>query len=378
MAYSALLSPLTIGNMRLPNRVIMAPLTRMRSADSAGVKQGLGGNATQMMVEYYTQRVSAGMIITEATDVSPSAKGYAGTPAIYTDEQVAAWREVTKRIHQAGGRIGMQLWHTGLVSHYSLQPGQASPMSASAVNLGGKSRTSLKDANGNMYRELTSPTRPMSQFEIHQVVDDFAQAARNAIKAGMDFIELHAAHGYLIHQFLSSSVNARTDEYGGSIENRMRFLKQILTAVTAAIGAERVGIRISPLGKFNEVRAGNEAETLALVEMIDTFNLAYLHISEPDWAGGKPLSQDMRQQIRQSYQGVIIAAGGYTAEKADRLIRAGLIDAVAFGRGYIANPDLVERISHNAPINPMKPYGVYGGGAKGYTDYPTLQHTTTA
>jgi N-ethylmaleimide reductase len=373
MAYSALLSPITIGNMRLPNRVIMAPLTRLRSADTTGVKSGVGGNATALMAEYYSQRASAGMIITEATDISPDAKGYAGAPAIYNDEQIQAWRQVTDSVHQAGGRMGMQLWHTGLVSHASLQPGQAKPMSASAVNLGTKSRTSLKDSDGNIYREATTPTRAMSQFEIHQVVDDFANAARNAIKAGMDFVELHAAHGYLIHQFLSSSVNSRTDEYGGSMENRLRFLKEILTAVVAAVGNERVGIRISPIGKFNEVRAGDEEETLALIEMLDTFNLAYLHISEPDWAGGKPLSTEMRQKIRQAYRGVIIGSGGYSAEKADNLIRTGLIDAVAFGRSYIANPDLVERFSQNAPLNPMKPYGSYGGDKKGYTDYPTLQ-----
>ena len=373
MAYSALLSPITIGNMRLPNRVIMAPLTRLRSADTTGVKAGIGGNATALMAEYYSQRASAGMIITEATDISPDAKGYAGAPAIYNNEQIQAWRQVTDSVHQAGGRMGMQLWHTGLVSHASLQPGQAKPMSASAVDLGTKSRTSLKDSDGNLYRDATTPTRAMSQFEIHQVVDDFANAARNAIKAGMDFVELHAAHGYLIHQFLSSSVNSRTDEYGGSMENRMRFLKEILTAVVAAVGNERVGIRISPIGKFNEVRAGDEEETLALIEMLDTFNLAYLHISEPDWAGGKPLSTEMRQKIRQAYRGVIIGSGGYSAEKADNLIRTGLIDAVAFGRSYIANPDLVERFSQNAPLNPMKPYGSYGGDKKGYTDYPTLQ-----
>lgn len=373
MAYSALLSPITIGNMRLPNRVIMAPLTRLRSADTTGVKSGVGGNATALMAEYYSQRASAGMIITEATDISPDAKGYAGAPAIYNNEQIQAWRQVTDSVHQAGGRMGMQLWHTGLVSHASLQPGQAKPMSASAVDLGTKSRTSLKDSDGNLYRDATTPTRAMSQFEIHQVVDDFANAARNAIKAGMDFVELHAAHGYLIHQFLSSSVNSRTDEYGGSMENRLRFLKEILTAVVAAVGNERVGIRISPIGKFNEVRAGDEEETLALIEMLDTFNLAYLHISEPDWAGGKPLSTEMRQKIRQAYRGVIIGSGGYSAEKADNLIRTGLIDAVAFGRSYIANPDLVERFSQNAPLNPMKPYGSYGGDKKGYTDYPTLQ-----
>lgn len=369
MAYPYLLSPITIGNMRLPNRVIMAPLTRLRSADSQDVPKNTGGLATAMMAEHYTQRASAGMIITEATDISRQAKGYAGAPAIYSDEQVKAWRLVADSVHLAGGRIGMQLWHTGLVSHYSLQPGGAKPVSASAVDLGQLGRTSLKDVDGKVYRELSTPTRALSTFEIAQTVDDFAHAARNAIKARMDFVEIHAAHGYLIHQFLYN-VNHRTDGYGGSLENRMRFLKEVLTAVTRAIGSERVGIRISPIGFFNGVAGGTEAEAIEIIKLIDSFNLAYLHISEPDWAGGKPLTTEFRRQIRDTYHGVIIGAGAYTADKADRLIKDGLVDAVAFGRSFMANPDLVERFERNAPLNALKLWGSYGGGAAGYTDYP--------
>lgn len=372
MAYYSLLSPITIGDMRLPNRVLMAPLTRLRSADMPDGKKNIGGLPTPLMAEYYSQRASAGMIITEATDISPQAKGYAGAPGIFNTAQIAGWKMIADSVHAKGGRISMQLWHTGLVSHHSLQPSNAKPMSASAVDLGENGRTSLKDENGKVYREQTTPTREMTNFEIKQTIDDFAQAARNAVQAGMDFVELHAAHGYLIHQFLYPSVNQRSDEYGGTLQNRMRFLQEILTAVTNAIGNEKVGIRISPLGSFNGVEAGSEDDALAIIKLIDSFNLAYLHISEPDWAGGQPLSTEFRQKIRETYHGVIIGAGAYTAEKGDGLIRGGLIDAVAFGRSFIANPDLVERFAKNAPLNKPNPATFYGGNEKGYTDYPFL------
>lgn len=363
MAYSYLLSPLTVGNMRLPNRVIMAPLTRLRSSE--------GDIPNPLMAEYYTQRASAGMIITEATDISPTAKGYGGAPGIHTAAQIAGWKMVADSVHAAGGRIGMQLWHTGLVSHASVQPHGKQPISASDVDLGDNGRTSLRDAQGRVTRQQTTPARAATRAEIKEVVDDFAQAARNAAQAGMDFVELHGAHGYLIHQFLYESVNQRTDEYGGTLENRMRFLQEILTATTNAIGAERVGIRISPLGVFNGVAVGSEADALAIIKLINGFNLAYLHISEPDWAGGKPLTHEFRQAIRQAYTGVIIGSGAYTAQKADDLIRDGLIDATAFGRSFIANPDLPTRFARNAPLNPPKQATFYGGNAKGYTDYPT-------
>lgn len=369
MSYSALLAPITVGNMHLPNRVFMAPLTRLRSAGGDGEN---GSLPTPLMAEYYTQRAGAGMIITEATDISAQAKGYAGAPAIVDAAQVAGWKMVSDSVHQAGGHIGMQLWHTGIVSHYSLQPHQQPPVSASATDLGDAVRTSLKDKDGKVYRATATPARAMTTAEIKNTVDDFANAARNAIDAGMDFVEIHAAHGYLIHQFLYDSVNQRSDEYGGSLSNRMRFLQEILTAVTQAIGRERVGIRISPLGVFNGVAAGNEADALEIIKLIDGFDLAYLHISEPDWAGGKPLTPEFRRQIRDTYRGVIIGAGAYNAEKADKLIRDGLIDAAAFGRSFIANPDLPARFSKNAPLNTPNPATFYGGDETGYTDYPTL------
>lgn len=364
MSYSYLLSPLTVANMRLTNRVIMAPLTRLRSSD--------GDIPNPLMAEYYTQRASAGMIITEATDISPTAKGYAGAPGIHTQAQIAGWKMVTDSVHHAGGFIGMQIWHTGLVSHYSIQPQGQRPISASDADLSDIVRTSLRDEHGRVTRRQTTPARAASRAEIKDVISDFAQAARNAMAAGMDFVEFHAAHGYLIHQFLYDSINQRSDEYGGNLENRMRFLKEILTATTQAIGNERVGIRISPLGIFNGVAAGSEADALEIIKLIDSFNLAYLHISEPDWAGGKPLTREFRQAIRHTFKGVIIGSGAYTADKADTLIRDGLIDAAAFGRSFIANPDLPKRFATNAVLNPPKQATFYGGDEKGYTDYPTL------
>lgn len=371
MAYSSLLSPITIGNIHLKNRVVMAPLTRLRSMDVTD--EDLIGLPTPLMATYYTQRAGAGMIITEATDISPYARGYQGAPGIYNAAQIAGWKMITDNVHQAGGHIGVQLWHTGLVSHFSLQPALTQPLSSSAVNLGDASRTSLKDKSGKVYRVTTTEPREMTTTEIKQTVDDFANAARNAKQAGFDFVEIHGAHGYLIHQFLYTSVNQRTDEYGGSLENRMRFLKEILEAVTAAVGSDYVGTRISPLGVFNGVAAGSEEDALAIIKLINEYNLAYLHISEPDWAGGKPLRDEFRRQIRDTYQGVIIGAGAYTAEKGDKLIRDGLIDAAAFGRAYIANPDLAERFEKNAPLNHLQSATLYGGDKEGYTDYPALE-----
>lgn len=365
MAYPYLLSPLTIGNMRLPNRVVMAPLTRLRNSE--------GDIPNPMMAEYYTQRASAGMIITEATDISATAKGYAGAPGVHNPAQVAGWKMIADSVHQAGGRIGIQIWHTGLVSHYSLQPNGQQPVSASNVDLGDIVRTSLRDKHGQVTRRQTTPAREATRFEIKQIIDDYANAARLAIQAGMDFVEIHGAHGYLIHQFLYDSVNQRIDEYGGDMAQRLTFLKEVITAVVNAVGKDRVGIRISPLGVFNGVAAGSEADALAVVKAINDFGLAYVHFSEPDWAGGKPFSMEFRQQVRQIYQGVIIGSGAYTAQKADDLIRQGLIDAAAFGRAFIANPDLPARFAVNAPLNEPKPATFYGGNEKGYTDYPTMK-----
>ncbi|RXA94842.1 MULTISPECIES: alkene reductase [Yersinia] len=365
MTTAKLFSPLKVGALTLPNRVFMAPLTRLRSIEPGDIP-------TPLMAEYYRQRASAGLIITEATQVSFQAKGYAGAPGLHTQEQLNAWKEITQAVHEEGGHIAVQLWHVGRISHNSLQPGQQAPIAPSAI--AADTRTTVRDENGAWVRVPCSTPRALETEEIPGIINDFRQATANAREAGFDYVELHAAHGYLLHQFMSPASNQRTDQYGGSIENRTRLTLEVVDATAAEWGAEHIGIRISPLGPFNGLDNGEDQEEAALY-LIDELNkrhIAYLHISEPDWAGGKPYSDAFRDAVRARFNGVIVGAGAYTAEKAENLIEKGFIDAVAFGRSYIANPDLVARLQQNAPLNEPDGETFYGGGAKGYTDYPTL------
>ncbi|MFK8260602.1 alkene reductase [Erwinia sp. AnSW2-5] len=365
MKLNTLFTPLKTGAITVPNRIFMAPLTRLRSIEPGDIP-------TPLMGEYYRQRATAGLIITEATQISFQAKGYAGAPGLHSSEQIGAWKSINAGIHQDGGHSAVQLWHTGRISHASLQPESKAPVSASAINA--ETRTSLRDAEGKPVRETTSTPRALATAEVAGIVGDFRQAVINAREADFDLVELHAAHGYLIHQFLSPASNQRDDQYGGSIENRTRFALEVVDAAIAGWSADRIGIRISPLGPFNGLDNGEDQEEAALyfIAELAKRQLAYLHISEPDWAGGKPYTSEFRQAIRAVYPGVIVGAGGYTAEKAEALIGQGLIDAVAFGRSYIANPDLVARLQNDAPLNEPKPETFYGGGAEGYTDYPFL------
>ncbi len=365
MASKQLFTPLKVGAITVPNRVFMAPLTRLRSIEPGDIP-------TPLMAEYYQQRASAGLIITEATQVSFQAKGYAGAPGLHTEEQIAAWKRINEGIHAANGHSAVQLWHTGRISHHSVQPGGEAPVAPSALPAG--TRTSLRAADGSVYREDTSMPRALTVPEIQQIVKDFGQAAANAREANFDLLELHSAHGYLMHQFLAPGSNQRTDEYGGSIEKRGRFALEVVDAAIANWSADRVGIRISPIGSFQNLDNGPEEEEAALwyISELGKRGLAYLHLSEPDWAGGKPYTDAFREKVRARFPGVIIGAGAYTVEKADDLIARGLIDAVAFGRDFIANPDLVARLQQDAPLNPQRPESFYGGGAEGYTDYPTL------
>lgn len=365
MTNNTLFTPLTVGAIRVPNRIFMAPLTRLRSIEPGDIP-------TQLMATYYSQRASAGMIISEATQVSFQAKGYAGAPGLHTAEQIAGWKVITDKVHAAGGHIAVQLWHTGRISHASLQPEGLPPLAPSA--LPANTRTSLKDAEGQVYREDTSLPREMSLNDIHQVVADFRQAAVNAAEAGFDLAEIHGAHGYLIHQFLSAQSNQRTDEYGGSLENRARLVLEIVDAMGEAWSPDRIAIRLSPVGEFQALGNGDneEEEALWLFNELAKRNIAWLHLSEPDWAGGAPYSDEFRRKAREVFPGVIIGAGAYTRQKAEDLIDRRLIDAVAFGRDYIANPDLVERLQQNAALNPQHPETFYGGAAEGYTDYPFL------
>jgi len=343
----------------------MAPLTRMRSREPGDVP------VLPLMAEYYRQRANAGLIISEASQVSPQGKGYMGTPGIHSDEQVAAWREITAAVHAAHGRIALQLWHVGRVSHHSLQPDGGLPVSASALPY--ENKTTVRGDDGKPRRVACDTPRALRLDEMPGLIDSYRHATVNARAAGFDLVEVHAAHGYLLHQFQSAVSNHRNDAYGGSLENRARLTLEVVDACIAAWDAAHVGIRISPLGTFNGLDDKDGlAMGLYLAEALAKRNIAYLHLSEPDWAGGPAHSDEFRAALRARFPGVIIGAGNYTREKAERLLSAGYIDAAAFGRPYISNPDLTERLRRNAPLAPLDPATLYGGGAEGYTDYPAL------
>lgn len=364
MAHDNLFQSVKMGTQTLKNRIVMAPLTRLRSVEPGDVPTALAG-------EYYSQRTGAGLVITEATQVSFQAKGYAGAPGLHTQDQTTAWKTIVDDVHAKGGKIVVQLWHTGLVSHKSVQPDGKAPISASDVNVG--IRTSLRDGENLAIRVDATTPRPATLDEIKQVIADFAHATKCAQEAGFDGVEVHGAHGYLLHQFWVEQTNQRDDEYGGSRENRARLTLNVIDACVDAWDADHVGVRISPLGTFNNVEAGyDEDENIWMIEQINQRGLMYLHLSEPDWAGGTPYNDEFRKNIRAAFDNTIIAAGGYTVEKAVKNTSAGFIDAVAFGRDYIATPDLAERIREDVPFNEQHPDSFYGGSTVGYTDYPFM------
>lgn len=368
MHFDKLFTPLQIGAITAPNRIFMAPMTRARSREPGDVP-------TAAMAEYYQQRASAGLIITEATQISLDAKGWPGAPGIHTPEQIEAWRRINAGIHGRGGHSAVQVWHTGRMSHSSLRPGHTLPVAASPI--ASPRPVYLRNGQGRSYVVPAETPHALSVPEIQHIIRDFGHAAAHAREAQFDLIELHGAHGYLIHGFLSPSTNLRTDDYGGNIEKRSRFALEAVDAAIANWDADRVGFRIFPLGDFNgtgdpDHRRQQDA-ALHLIAELAKRKLAYLHLSEPDWAGGRPFSLAFRQAIREAWPGVIVAAGAYTAAKAEALIEQGLIDAVAFGRDYISNPDLVERLRAGAALAPMRGVGVYGGTDEGYTDYPVLE-----
>ena len=361
-----LLTPLKVGNTTLPNRVVMAPLTRSRAGQPGDIPNALN-------VEYYTQRASAGMIVSEATQVSRQGQGYALTPGIYTDAQEAGWKKVVDSVHAASGHLSLQLWHVGRISHSLLQENGAAPVAPSALIAKG-AQCFVIQPDGTAENVPTETPRALATEELPGIVAQYRQAAQRGKRAGFDFLEVHAANGYLLQQFLSTNSNQRTDAYGGSLENRARLTLEVLDAVIAEIGADHVGVRLSPHFSAHDI-ADTEAEASALylAKAFSERGIAYLHIAEPDWAGGPELTDAFREQLRTAFSGALIFCGGYTADEADALIDAGKADAVAFGRPFIANADLVERFRQGAELNKPDRSTFYGGGAHGYTDYPTLK-----
>ncbi|SDB31040.1 alkene reductase [Belnapia rosea] len=353
-----LFQPLRLGALDLPNRIVMAPLTRSR-AGSAGI-QGA------MNAAYYAQRATAGLIIAEATQITQQAQGYAFTPGIANAAQVAGWRQVTDAVHAAGGRIVLQLWHVGRISHPSLQPGGALPVAPSAIRPEGQAFTEAG------FQPFVTP-RALETDEIPDIVEDYRRAARNAQEAGFDGVEIHGANGYLIDQFLRDGTNQRTDRYGGSIENRTRFLLEVTEAVTSVWGGERVGLRLSPVSPANDIRDSNpQALFDHAVAALAPFNLAYLHVVEGATGGSRDAQGFDFAALRQAFRGPYMANNGYDLPLAQAALREGRADAIAFGRPFIANPDLVERLRTGAPLNAPDQKTFYGGDEHGYTDYPAL------
>ena len=354
-----LFSPLNLGEIALSNRIVMSSLTRNRA--------GTGNVPTELVAEYYRQRASAGLILTEASPICPEGHGYPRTPGIHTSEQIRGWQKVTRAVHEAGGKIAIQLWHVGRISHPDLQPGGSLPVAPSALKPQGQAitYTGMKD--------YVTP-RALDLSEIPGLVSSYVRAAENAMEAGFDGVEIHAGNGYLLDQFLRSSTNRRHDAYGGSRENRARLLFEVLEAVCSKIGHGKVGVRLSPVTPFNDISDDNPQDTFEyVVEELNRFELAFLDLLQGTGGAPKeawtPFDYD---RLRSIYQGKLIRNNGYDFETATRAVETGAADAIAFGRLLLANPDLVERFRKGAQLNAPDYEKLYAGEEKGYTDYPFL------
>ncbi len=361
----SLFDPIQFGNFSLQNRVVMAPLTRNRA--------GPGRTPTPLMATYYAQRSSAGLIVSEASQISAEGQGYLDTPGIYSSEQVLGWRKTTNAVHAAGGKIVIQLWHVGRISHVSLQPGGQPPVSSTSR----KAVANTFTVNG--FEPVSAP-RALRTDEMPRLVDDYRKAARNALDAGFDGVEVHCANGYLLEQFLRDSINDRTDAYGGSLENRTRLPLQVLKAIADEIGPGRTGIRMSPVTPVND--AGQDSDALGLfnyfVERLAAMNLSFVHVIEGATGGSRldvPFDfAELRDRfLSGSKSGAWIVNNGYDRAMAMEAIASDSADLVAFGRAFISNPDLVSRLRQNLPLAPLDASTLYGGGAAGYTDYPMFE-----
>lgn len=359
-----LFEPFFLGDMKLPNRVLMSPLTRSRATQPGDVPN-------DMNVEYYRQRAGAGLIIAEATQVSPQGKGYAFTPGIHSEAQIEGWRRVTDAVHEEGGRIILQLWHVGRISHPELQPNGDAPVAPSAIKPEG-AKTYLSADSGMV--EIPTP-RALALEEMPDIVEQFRQGAENAKRAGFDGVEVHTANGYLLDQFLKSGSNHRDDAYGGSLDNRLRLPLEVVEAVVDVWGADRVGVRVSPTGSFNAMEDADPVATFgAFAGRLDALGIAFIEVVEDSFQGnhatGRP--DAVIEAIQKAFTRAYIGNGAYTAEEARERIAAGKTDLVTFGRPFIANPDLPERFRRSASLNEWDDSTFYGGDERGYIDYPSL------
>jgi N-ethylmaleimide reductase len=364
---TTLFDPLQVGDISIPNRIIMAPLTRMRSVQPGNIPQ-------QLNAQYYAQRASAGLIISEATQVSQQGQGYPGTPGIHSAEQIAGWKLVTEAVHSAGGRIMLQLWHVGRISHASHQPGGSLPVAPSAIPA----------ANSGTFTADWQPTpiltpRALETAEIAGIVADFKKAAENAKAAGFDGVQVHGANGYLLDQFLQDGSNKRTDQYGGSVENRARLLLEVVDAAISVWGKGRVGVRLSPYGTFNDMQDSDPVGLFTYVlGQLSEREIAYVDLIEPRSSAAGMQDEnltdrpDTAQLFRKAFKGVLFSSGGYSPSTAKEAVASGKVDATVFGRLFISNPDLPKRIANGADFNRYDRSTFYGGGEKGYTDYLTL------
>jgi N-ethylmaleimide reductase len=365
-----LFEPIKLGHYCLPHRMVMAPLTRSRARQPGNVPSLLNAS-------YYAQRASAALIISEATQVSMQGQGYAWTPGIHSGEQLEGWRLVAGAVHAAGGLIFLQLWHVGRISHPALQPDRMLPVAPSAIQPSGQAFIENERGEGELVPFVTP--RALETVEMPYVVAQYERAANNAKHAGLDGVEIHAANGYLIDQFINSSTNKRMDAYGGGVENRARFLMEVVEAVCGVWGSECVGVRLSPLSDFNDIGDDTPEATFGTIaEKLNDYDLAYLHLVNPAKGaleeGKDPdaRSLGMIDLIREKYRGQLMLAGGFDRDTAEAWLEEGRADLIALGRKFLANPDLPQRFRGRAPLNPDDPTTYYGGGDKGYTDYPTL------
>jgi len=358
MSEKTLFEPYALGPLTLANRIVMAPLTRNRA--------GKGFVPSEFAATYYSQRASAGLLISEATQISQQGQGYQDTPGIYSQAQIDGWRVVTEAVHAKGGRIFAQLWHVGRISHVDLQPGGGAPVAPSAI------RAEVKTFVNNSFVEVSVP-RELDLAELPGIVEDYRRAAANAIAAGFDGVEIHGANGYLLDQFAKDGANVRDDAYGGSIVNRARLLLEVASAVTSEIGPQRTGIRISPVSPTNGISCSDpQAQFDYIVDRLSALDLVYLHVVEGATGGPRDVAPFDYDGLRRRFKNTYIANNGYDLALAKQQLAENKADLFAFGRPFIANPDLVERLKTGAPLAELDPDTLYGGGAAGYIDYPTL------